>query len=143
MNPENHYLQTDLGTMYETRLGKALVYFLVVTTTLLGAPRLSLAAPISTRTLLQLEERQTRIEHIDRALSRAQVREALIGLGVAPGEVKARVAALSDEELAMLEKHLDKLPAGGQGILVIAGIAFIVLIILDLVGVTNVFTGVT
>jgi hypothetical protein len=51
------------------------------------------------------------------------------------------VAQLSDAELAYLNGEIDQLPAGGNVVAVI-GVVFIVLLILDLVGVTNVFTSI-
>ena len=60
-------------------------------------------------------------------------------MGVDPAAVQERLAALTDEELQTLEGRLDSLPAGGDALAVI-GIVFVVLIILELVGVTNIFT---
>jgi len=128
--------------MHKTLVAKALACVLVLTTGVLGMPQTVLAAPIQTQALLQVDQRQARIDRIDAALAREEVRQAMLHYGVAPAQVEARVGALSDQELAMLEQHLDELPAGGDGILVILGIAFLVLVILDLVGVTNVFTGI-
>jgi hypothetical protein len=66
----------------------------------------------------------------------------MVLLGVNPDEVRQRVEALSDQELNMLAQHIDDLPAGAgaEGVLVVIGIVFLVLIILELVGVTNVFS---
>ena len=49
----------------------------------------------------------------------------------------ARVAALSTEELRQLKLQIDELPAGG--LLAVIGVVFVVLLILELVGVTNIF----
>ncbi len=62
----------------------------------------------------------------------------MASLGVDPADAQARLSALSDAELASLSAHLDDLPAGGD-ILALIGAVFIVLLILDLTGVTNVF----
>jgi len=51
---------------------------------------------------------------------------------------QARVAALSDAELAQLEGRLQQLPAGG-GALGVIGAVFLVLIILEITGVIDVF----
>jgi hypothetical protein len=75
-------------------------------------------------------------------LKREDVRAQLRTLGIAPEEAAARVAALSDEEIDKIAGHIDELPAGQGAIGAIVGAAliiFIVLLITDLVGLTNVF----
>jgi hypothetical protein len=59
---------------------------------------------------------------------------------VGPADVKARVAALTDEEVAQLAGQLDRLPAGGEGIIGALLIVFLVLLITDLLGLTKVFS---
>ncbi len=63
----------------------------------------------------------------------------LIAMGVDPKEARARVAALTEGELAVLDYHLNKLPAGA-GALEVVGLVFVVFLILELTGVTNIFT---
>jgi hypothetical protein len=75
------------------------------------------------------------------ALARADVQAQLTSLGVDPQDARARVAALSPAELAQLNARLDELPAGSS-VLGLIGAVFVVLLILELVGVTDVFTGV-
>ena len=67
------------------------------------------------------------------------VRAQFLERGVSPDEVDARIAALSTEELQTLSMQLDELPAGGS-LLAVIGVVFVVLLILEMVGVTNVFT---
>lgn len=81
------------------------------------------------------------------ALSGASTaRERLVSLlerhGVNPAEVKARVAALSDDEAAQLASRIDQLPAGGDGVEALVGallLVFIILLITDILGFTKVF----
>ena len=49
--------------------------------------------------------------------------------------------ALSAAELAQLDGRLDQLPAGA-GIVEVVGVVFVVLLILELVGVTDIFTAI-
>ncbi len=72
-------------------------------------------------------------------LQRADVQARLQQLGVSPELARQRIARLSDAELARLDQRLDRLPAGA-GVIEVVGLVFIVLIILELVGVTDVFT---
>ncbi|MDT8387287.1 MAG: PA2779 family protein [Thiogranum sp.] len=127
--------------MKNKAMNRILATILVINTALIGFPVSSVAAPISTQTMLQLEQREARIDRIEAALRQDQVQQAFVEMGVAPAEAQQRVAALTDSELATLEQQLDQLPAGGD-LLAVVGIVFVVLIILDLVGVTDVFSGI-
>jgi len=98
----------------------------------------SYAAVIGTEQYLGALERERALERIDAVLARDEVRERLIGLGVDPADAIERAAALSDAELIALAENLEGLPAGGD-LLAVIGIVFVVLLILELVGVTNVF----
>ena len=78
-------------------------------------------------------------DEINRLLDRADVRSRLEAHGVKPADVKARVAALTDDEVAQLATKIDGLPAGGEGIIGALLIVFIVLLITDILGFTKVF----
>lgn len=123
----------------KSALKKTVAIFLIITTSLLGLPVVSLAAPISTETLIQLDQRGQLLSRVQEQLARDDIRDQFLQQGVSPAEVDARLAALSNEELQMLSTQLDELPAGG-GALAVIGVVFIVLLILELVGVTNIFT---
>jgi len=96
------------------------------------------AAVIGTEQALALDARDARLAAVHQALDREDVRQAMIDLGVDPGDAAARVASLSDAELAELEAGIDTLPAGGS-ILGLIGAVFVVLLILELVGVIDIF----
>lgn len=76
-------------------------------------------------------------------LLREDVREQMIRLGVRPDEAVARVAALSDAELQRITGHLDTLPAGQFGppeaVVIAAALIFLILLLLDIAGVTDIF----
>lgn len=93
---------------------------------------------IGTKILIE-QQRDVRLNRIEAFLAREEVRNQLIGLGVDPLQAEDRVQALTDSELAMLGERLDNLPAGA-GAIEIIGVVFLVLLILELVGVTNIFT---
>ena len=115
------------------------VILLILSMSLLGLPAIGLAAPIGTDALVQLDQRGQLLSQVQTQLARDDVRAQFLESGVSPVEVDTRVAALSTEELQMLSMQLDELPAGGS-VLAVVGIVFVVLLILDLTGVTNVFT---
>ena len=120
-------------------LKELVVVMLILTMSLLGVPAVGLAAPIGTDTLVQMNQRGELLSRIQAQTARDDVRAQFLARGVSPGEVDLRIAALSTEELQILSQQLDELPAGGS-LLAVIGVVFIVLLILEMVGVTNVFT---
>ena len=120
-------------------LKRLLAAALIVPMTLVGIPQTVLAAPIGTRTVIELETHQNRVDRVNAMLAREEVREAMIQLGVAPEQAQQRVLALSPAELILVEQHLDSLPAGGDTILVVLGIVFLVLLVLELTGTIDIF----
>ena len=72
-------------------------------------------------------------------LERADVRAELQSLGVRAEDVSARVAALSDAEIAQVADQIDQLPAGGMSILGAAVLVFLVLLFTDIMGWTKIF----
>ena len=75
---------------------------------------------------------------VDATLARADVRAELERMGVDPASVEGRLDALSDAEVATLAGQIGEAPAGGDALAVI-GIVFVVLVILELVGVIDIF----
>jgi hypothetical protein len=96
------------------------------------------AAVIDTRTILAAQTDSPQAE-IQAFLARGEVLEQMVALGVDPEDASKRVAALTDQELRQLQGHINDLPAGSSA-LALLGAVFLVLIVLELVGVTNVFS---
>ncbi len=97
------------------------------------------AEMISTQHLLKNAEREKTIENVREFLEKDQVRDQLLAMGVAPEEVSGRLEALTTREIRQIDQRLHDMPAGGN-VLAVVGVVFVVLLILELVGVTNVFT---
>jgi hypothetical protein len=97
------------------------------------------AGMIGTGEVLAGADRAARMERVEAALAGADVQRQLVALGVEPADAAQRVAALSDAELATLDAHLSDLPAGGDSVLAVIGIVFVVLFILEITGVTDIF----
>ena len=96
------------------------------------------AGVISTQQALSAEMRAAKETQVRSSLARDDVRQAMQRLGVDPADADARIASLSDAELVRMQGELDSLPAGGDALAVI-GVVVLVLLILELVGVTNIF----
>jgi hypothetical protein len=97
------------------------------------------AGVIGTAEYLSATDRAWQIASVQAALARADVRAQLENYGVNPADAVARVASLTDSELADVSRRMDSLPAGGDGFITVIGILFIVLIILEWTGVIDIF----
>ena len=100
------------------------------------------AALVSTDRVITAEQGSPRAK-LNAFLSREDVRDQMRSLGVSPEEAKARVASMSDEEVADVQGKLDSMPAGQGffGALIGAGLLiFLVLLVTDLLGLTHAFS---
>ena len=118
---------------------KFLSIVLVFSTLSLGMTQTAAAAVVGTRAVMVESQRADTVARVQAGLDRAEIRAQFAALGINADAAKARVAALSDAELATLDGRLAELPAGA-GLLEIIGIVFVVLLILELVGVTDIFS---
>ena len=96
------------------------------------------AAMVGTEAVLQSTLEQQHRSRIHETLNRDEVGIKLAALGVDPAQLQARVAALTDAEAQQLSQQLDTMPAGGR-VLGVALTIFLVLLITDLLGWTDVF----
>jgi len=75
-------------------------------------------------------------------VAREDVEEVMTSWGVSPEEARARVASLTDAEVTDLAARIDALPAGGNVVGIVVGailFVFLVLLLTDLLGLTDVF----
>lgn len=96
------------------------------------------ASIVDTSAMVQTS-RDASLATIQAQLAREDVRAQLSRFGVKAEAIDSRLAALSDSELAGLSKRMKEAPAGGNGVIVIFGVVFLVLLILELVGVIDIF----
>lgn len=71
-------------------------------------------------------------------LERQDVQDKLLALGVNPEDVQQRVLVMSDAEVLQMSEQMDEMPAGA-GALELLVLLFLVFVILDIAGVTDVF----
>lgn len=96
------------------------------------------AAVISSQEFIDAEARGDRIARIQTVLARKEVVEQFARFGVSPEEAQARIRNLTDEELVQLEASMGTDVVGGDALGII-GAVFLVLMILELVGITDIF----
>nr|WP_277817203.1 PA2779 family protein [Solimonas terrae] len=111
-----------------------------VTVTMTPAP--ARASMIGTEQMVAAHTRADDLSTVTAFMSRDQVASEFEKMGVDPVDAQNRVASLSDEELSQLAQHVREQPAGGDALLAVIGLVFVILIILELVGVTHIFNGI-
>lgn len=100
------------------------------------------AEMISTETSMTMTQNAENRQTVKDLLNRSDVREFLTDHGVDIAEAESRIDALSDQEVADLAQQIEEMPAGAGFVGVLVGAAvfvFIVLLITDILGFTDVF----
>ena len=101
-----------------------------------------LAAMVPTEaTIYQIKAQDAR-DHLKTLISKNDIKKSLISQGIDPMEAKARVDSLSDSEVIEVADKIEQLPAGGGAfgaVIAASVIVFLVLLITDILGYTDVF----
>ena len=128
----------------DRHFAKYVCYFVTMTMLLMSLPVQTLqAAMVKTETVLTLSTAKNVRENLNQFLKREDVKATMMAQGISPAEATARVDSLSDAEIMQIADKMDQLPAGGSALGVIIGgaiVIFIVLLITDILGYTDVFT---
>jgi len=103
-----------------------------------GFMQFSHAGMIDTGYMVDSEAREASLARIEVMLASDDVAKQLAALGVDRSLIAERLQGLSNVELMALEGKMDQQLAGGDALAII-GIVFLVLMILELVGVTDIF----
>lgn len=117
---------------------RCLVYVLCLAMLNLGSPLVAQAELVSTLQAVEASTRAQDLAAVNAALARDEVRAQFEALGVEPAQIESRIAALTDAELRTLAGQMADMPAGADALAVI-GIVFLVLLILEAVGVIDIF----
>ena len=107
-----------------------------------GPVQSGMAAMVGTETMIEASRGQEARNRLNQLLVREDVRQALINQGIDPGEARARIDSLSDAEAMEVADKLDQLPAGSGALevfLIISLIVFLVLLVTDIMGYTDIF----
>jgi len=101
-----------------------------------------LAAMVPTEATIYKNKAQDARDHLKTLISRNDIKNAMISQGIDPDEAKARVDSLSDSEVIEVADKIEQLPAGGGAfgaVIAASVIVFLVLLITDILGYTDVF----
>ncbi len=123
------------------RVEKSVSILMTLLLLLITAPVPSvLAAMVDTEAILVNQDTLNARDQLRSFLDREAVQSQLTARGIDPAEAQARIDSLSDAEVMQIAGKIDQLPAGGSfwgTVLYLAIIAFIVLIVLELLGYTD------
>ena len=97
------------------------------------------AAMIGTDQIINQTDSSLTREKLQQFLDREATRKQLQAWGVSPDRIGERVNRLTDMELARINQERGRLNAGGDSIVGILLILFIVFIITDAIGATDIF----
>ncbi len=117
----------------------AMAVLMVMNVTPIG---LAQAKMVTTDQVLEHADPGSDQKRVESFILREDVQRQLVLLGINPEEATSRVASLSNGEIQQIAGRLDELPAGEGGVGAVVGailIIFLVLLITDLMGLTDVF----
>lgn len=98
------------------------------------------AAMVGTSQVLAAEQGSLDRARLASLLEREDLQRQLAAMGVDVQQARDRVAGLTDAEIAQLNQRIGALPAGGDTVLGVFVLLLLVLVITDLLGVTDVFS---
>jgi hypothetical protein len=125
-----------------TRTQKAIAWTLAMALSHSAGLQVAQAAMITTDAVAAVAtdaQIAARRAHVLATLNRADVAQALADKGVDMAAARARVAALSGDEVMALADQLDTAPAGAADVLGTIVFIFVLLLITDILGFTKVF----
>jgi hypothetical protein len=128
-------------TMQIQSMKRVFSAMLIISLVGVTTPMPAFAAMVGTDRVIATEQNREHIDRVSEFLARDDVAQELQNYGVEPADAQARVQAMTPQELTQLSAEIDQLPAG-SGALAIIGVVFVVLLILELVGVTNIFSAI-
>lgn len=97
------------------------------------------AALVRTEQLVSAGQIASNRERVRVFLQRQDVRDMLQQRGVDANVALSRVDAMTDSEVQTVATQLDKLPAGGMGVVSAVVFVFVLLLITDILGLTKIF----
>lgn len=127
-----------------TRVARPIVYPIISAFLLMTMPINAVhAAMVQTESLIAGEAPAFGArERVETFFQRQDVQQVLQSQGIDPTEARSRIDGLTDAEVQRIANEIDQLPAGGSTVGTILGVAvlvFVILLITDILGFTDVF----
>jgi hypothetical protein len=118
------------------------LFLAILMITIFTPYQVALAKLISTEAVIEVGRAHEARMYVNSVLVREDVTAALISQGIDMSEAKARINSLTESEIVSLADQIETAPAGGSAVGIIVGaavLAFIVLLITDILGYTDIF----
>ena len=96
------------------------------------------AAMVGNELVINQAQQHTDKLRLLQTINRSDVKAQLLSMGVNAKDIESRINLMTHEEIAQLNQHIDELPAGGD-LLGIILIIFIIFVITDVIGATDIF----
>jgi hypothetical protein len=97
------------------------------------------AAIISNGEVVHQSQRAHDKEILMQIIRQVDVQQQLLRMGVSATEIESRVNQMTQQEIAQLNQQINELPAGSSGIVGALLLIFIVFVITDVIGATDIF----
>ena len=104
----------------------------------LGVSKISMAGIVTTAELVNAQQTVFEREQVRGWLARDEVRKQLTAMGVDVKAAQARVNSMTAQEVHAMATNMNNMPAGA-GVLETAVLVLLILILLDIAGVTDIF----
>lgn len=124
--------------MLTVKMKRYICCTLVLLMTTAGVQASAQAALIGTQQVANEASVEVQRDELQTLFARDDVVQKLSSLGVDVADAQQRVANLSDAEVAQLHEQINDLPAGAGALGTIA-LVLLILILLDVAGVTDIF----
>jgi hypothetical protein len=120
------------------RLGKIIPVLSILALMSLHMAPLQAAMVDNSQLIADSQQQMTKQEVLSQ-LDRQDVQDKLVAMGVDIDDAKQRIAQMSEQELAQLAQDFEQMPAG-SGVIGALLVIFIVFVVTDMLGATDVFS---
>ena len=125
-------------TFFRKQSRKFISVMLVVFTTMVGIAPPAQAGMIGTQQVIAEQQAADQRAQLQAMLQRQDVREQLTAWGVDPATAEQRIDSMTPAELARFSEKMDEMPAG-SGVVGAIVFVFVLLLITDILGLTDVY----
>lgn len=120
------------------RSKKLIINMLLVCFLSVSFQQAALAGIVSTSDLVDEQLVLTEKQRLIQLFASEQVQSQLVAMGVDPSDAQQRLENMTDEEIMAFSQQMDDMPAG-SGVVGALVLVFLVLLVTDLLGYTDVF----
>lgn len=123
---------------------KPIGFFMAIFMFMLSGPfQSAMGAMVGTEAVIDIERAQDARHYLQSLLAREDVHRMLVSQGIDLQEAQDRIDSLTDEEAIQVADQLQELPAGGDSfftvLLIVVFLVFLVLLVTDIAGYTDIF----